>query len=100
MREIARMTEYVQGRFRDVTAPFLVVHGTNDGVTEPEGSKMLYRDAKSEDKSIILYEGMLHSLVQGEPEENSQRVLGDFRAWIDERVVRYGGKVTGEVNGS
>lgn len=96
MREIARMCEVVQGRFAEVTAPFLVVHGTEDGVTSPEGSRMLYERAASEDKELILYEGMYHSLVQGEPEENSERVLGDMRAWIDERVRRYGvgGKVT------
>ena len=96
MREIARMCDFVQGRFGEVTAPFLVVHGTDDGVTSPEGSKMLYERAMSQDKELIMYEGMYHSLVQGEPEENSERVLGDFRRWIDERVVRYGGKVTEE----
>nr|WKA69987.1 caffeoylshikimate esterase [Crocosmia x crocosmiiflora] len=87
MREIARMCEHVQANFDKVTAPFLVLHGTDDGVTAPEGSKMLYEKAASEDKELVLYEGMLHSLVQGEPEENCQRVLADMRAWIDKRVV-------------
>lgn len=91
MREIARMCEHVQANFSKVSAPFLVLHGTEDGVTAPEGSKMLYEKAASEDKELILYEGMLHSLVQGEPEENSQRVLADMRRWIDERTLRYGG---------
>nr|UIP35226.1 caffeoyl shikimate esterase 1 [Leucojum aestivum] len=95
MREIARMCEYVQANFSKVTAPFIVVHGTEDGVTSPKGSEMLYEKAASDDKEIILYEGMFHSLIQGEPDENSARVLRDFRVWIDKRVERYGDQVDG-----
>ncbi|KAG0498940.1 hypothetical protein HPP92_003631 [Vanilla planifolia] len=91
MRELARVTELVQKRFGEVKAPFLTVHGTDDGLATPEGSKMLYERAASEDKELILYEGMYHSLIQGEPEENSSRVLADMRKWIDERVRRIGG---------
>lgn len=91
MRELMRVTEIVRQRLGEVRVPFLVVHGTSDGVTAPEGSKMLYEKSESEDKEIVLYEGMYHSLIQGEPEENSSRVLGDMRRWIDERTWRYGG---------
>lgn len=88
MREIARMCEYIQANMSKVTIPFLTVHGTADGVTDPSSSQLLYERAASEDKSIIMYEGMYHSLVQGEPDENSERVLNDMRQWIDERVRR------------
>lgn len=92
MREVARVAEYIQNNFHEVTAPFLTVHGTADGVTCPTGSEMLYEKAASIDKSLKLYEGMYHSLIQGEPDENANIVLGDMRAWIDERVKRYGPK--------
>ncbi|KAJ4785717.1 alpha/beta-Hydrolases superfamily protein [Rhynchospora pubera] len=94
MRELARICEYLQGCFTTVTVPFLAVHGTTDGITAPEGSKMLYEKAQSKDKSLILYEGFYHSLIQGESEENSKRVLADMREWIDERVKRYGCGIT------
>ncbi|KAF5203037.1 Caffeoylshikimate esterase [Thalictrum thalictroides] len=90
MREIARVCEYVQDNFSKVTVPFLTVHGTSDGVTSPLSSTMLYEKSPSEDKTLKLYEDMYHSLIQGEPDENSQRVLSDMREWIDERVKRYG----------
>ncbi|GFZ04105.1 lysophospholipase 2 [Actinidia rufa] len=48
---------------------------------------------RSEDKTLKIYEGMYHSLIQGEPDENANLVLGDMREWIDERVERYGAKV-------
>ncbi|XP_043723540.1 caffeoylshikimate esterase-like [Telopea speciosissima] len=89
MRELARVCEYIQNNFSKVRVPFLTVHGTADGVTAPESSSMLYEKASSEDKAVKLYNGMYHSLIQGEPEENSQRVLGDMKEWIDERVRRY-----------
>ncbi|KAM0879691.1 hypothetical protein ACQ4PT_034077 [Festuca glaucescens] len=85
-----RDPEKLKESFGEVTVPFLTLHGTDDGLAAPEGSKMLYERAPSEDKSIILYEGMYHSLIQGEPDESRDRVLADMRAWIDERVRRYG----------
>lgn len=90
MRELVRVTELLRESLGEVAAPFLAVHGTDDGVTSPEGSRMLYERASSEDKELILYEGMYHSLIQGEPDENRDRVLADMRRWIDERVRRYG----------
>ncbi|GAB2256200.1 hypothetical protein Droror1_Dr00009978 [Drosera rotundifolia] len=90
MRELVRVTEYIQNNFDKVTVPFLTVHGTDDVVTCPSSSKLLYEKASSTDKTLKLYEGMYHSLIQGEPDKNVSIVLGDMRAWIDERVERYG----------
>lgn len=95
MREISRQTEYVQNNFEKVTVPFFVAHGTSDGLAEYSGSEMLYEKASSEDKTLKLYEGMYHSLIQGEPDENVSIVLGDMRAWIDERAEIYGEKCNG-----
>lgn len=89
MREIARVCQYIQDNFSKVTVPFLTVHGTADGVTCPTSSKLLYEKASSADKSIKIYDGMYHSLIQGEPDENANLVLKDMREWIDERVERY-----------
>ncbi|XP_059457184.1 caffeoylshikimate esterase [Corylus avellana] len=92
MRELARVCQYIQDNFGKVTAPFLTVHGTSDGVTCPTSSKLLYEKASSEDKSLKLYEGMYHSLIQGEPDDNANLVLADMREWIDSRVERYGSR--------
>jgi caffeoylshikimate esterase len=93
MRELTRVTELLRESFGEVTAPFLVVYGADDVVASPEGSKMLYERAASEDKSLITYEGMNHSLLQGECDENRDRVFADMRSWIDERVRRYSAAV-------
>ena len=88
MRELARVCQYIQDNFEKVTTPFLTVHGTSDGVTCPTSSQLLYEKASSEDKSLKLYEGMYHSLIQGETDENADLVLKDMREWIDARVER------------
>ncbi|KAJ0586572.1 putative 2-acylglycerol O-acyltransferase [Helianthus annuus] len=95
MREVVRVTNYVQNNFHKVKAPFLTLHGTSDGVTCPTGSQMLYEKASSEDKTLKLYEGMYHSLIQGEPDEAASLVLADMRKWIDERTEKYGAKSNG-----
>ncbi|PRQ50780.1 putative 2-acylglycerol O-acyltransferase [Rosa chinensis] len=87
-----RVCQYIQDNFSRVTAPFLTVHGTADGVTCPTSSKLLYEKASSVDKSLKIYDGMYHSLIQGETDENADLVLKDMREWIDERAEKYGPK--------
>ncbi|KAJ3673367.1 hypothetical protein LUZ60_006741 [Juncus effusus] len=94
MRELSRICDYLQESFAKVSVPFLVVHGTADGLAAAEGSKMMYENAKSTDKRLILYEGFYHSLIQGESEENRNRVLDDMRDWINEKTDRYGYRIT------
>ncbi|KAH0686511.1 hypothetical protein KY284_017064 [Solanum tuberosum] len=53
--EILRITAYLQQNLCKLTVPFLVLHGSDDAVTDPEGSKKLYEEASSTDKSIKLY---------------------------------------------
>jgi len=85
MRELCRVCAFFQENFEKVTIPFLTCHGTSDEVTAPESSTELYERAKSEDKTLKLYDDMYHSLVQGEPDENANRVLDDMREWLDAR---------------
>lgn len=94
MREVVRVTQYIRDNFSRVTAPFLTVHGTADGVTCPSSSELLYEKAASVDKSLKLYDGMYHSLIQGEPDENMEIVLRDMREWIDERASKYGPSIS------
>ncbi|PWA67492.1 hypothetical protein CTI12_AA318200 [Artemisia annua] len=88
-REALRMTDYVQNNFDKVTIPFLALHGTLDGLALHSGSEMLYEKAMTakEDKGLKLYEGMYHSLINGEPDENVDLVLADMKTWIDEQTM-------------
>ncbi|XP_023761792.1 caffeoylshikimate esterase [Lactuca sativa] len=92
MREVARCTKYVVDNFEKVTVPFFVGHGTADGMASHTGAELLYEKAATpkEDKELKLYEGLYHSLIQGEPDESAAIVLGDMKAWIDEKAQKFG----------
>ncbi|KAL0441842.1 UNVERIFIED_CONTAM: Monoglyceride lipase [Sesamum radiatum] len=66
--EILRITAFLQQNLSKLTVPFLVLHGTADSVTDPTASQKLYDEASSTDKTINLYEGLLHDLLF-EPEK-------------------------------
>ncbi|KAL9234092.1 hypothetical protein vseg_009000 [Gypsophila vaccaria] len=83
--ELLRVTDYLSARLKDVTLPFIVLHGTADLVTHPEVSRDLYQQARSEDKTIKIYDGMHHSLLFGETDENVAIVRTDILAWLNER---------------
>jgi len=63
-----------------VKLPFLVMHGTKDKLTNPEGSKELNARAGSTDKTLKIYEGLSHDLLH-EPEK--AQVLSDLTSWLD-----------------
>ncbi|XP_073146907.1 caffeoylshikimate esterase [Henckelia pumila] len=83
--ELIRITDLIHGRLSDVEIPFIVIHGSADVVTDPEVSRELYELAKSEDKTIKIYEGMMHSLLFGETDENVAIVRGDILKWLNDR---------------
>ena len=63
--------------------PLLVLHGTDDRLADVEGSKRLYRRAGSDDKTLKLYEGFYHEVLN-EPEK--ERVMEDLLAWLEARL--------------
>jgi acylglycerol lipase len=68
---------------RNIELPFWVGHGTLDRITSPEGSKMLYRLAQSNDKTLKLYDGLFHE-VMNEPEKDM--VLGEICFWVRKQL--------------
>lgn len=81
--EILRLTSYLQQHLHRIAVPLLVMHGADDLVTDPRGSRALYERASSADKSLKLYDGLLHDLLI-EPEKD--KVMDDIVAWVSPRV--------------
>jgi alpha-beta hydrolase superfamily lysophospholipase len=80
--EILRAVRSVGRHMEDVEVPLLLLHGTGDVVTDPEGSRQLHARAASKDKTLRLYPGLYHDLLH-EPEWKG--VVADALAWIDDR---------------
>lgn len=85
-RELIHITQQISNSLRDFEAPFLVIHGKEDRVTDPKLSEALYLESKSKDKSIRLYDGMWHALTGGEADEDIDMVFHDMIEWILERA--------------
>ncbi|XP_030473173.2 caffeoylshikimate esterase [Syzygium oleosum] len=83
--DLLRVTDYLNRRLGDVKIPFIVLHGSEDAVTDPDVSRALYQEAQSDDKAIRICEGMMHSLLFGETEENIEVVRRDILSWLEER---------------
>jgi alpha-beta hydrolase superfamily lysophospholipase len=78
-RQLLRAIGDIDDRMEGVDMPVLILHGTLDRITPPEGSQELYRRARSVDKTLTLYDGLFHDLLH-EPEKD--RVTRDIAAWI------------------
>ena len=81
--EIVRADERLKTEFPRITLPLLILHGTADKVTKFDGSKLFYETAGSGDKTIKLYEGHFHDLLNDIDKES---VIGDIKSWIAARL--------------
>lgn len=73
----------IEARPETITLPLLLLHGSADEITKPEGSQELYERAGSTDKTLKLYDGLYHEVLN-EPER--QRVLDDIVSWLNAHV--------------
>ena len=69
--------------FPAITLPLLILHGTADKVTKPSGSQEFYERAGSTDKTLKLYEGHYHDLLN---DIGKEEVMADIKAWINQRL--------------
>src|SRR5690348_15793446 len=58
--ELARADERLKEGFPAIRLPLLVLHGTADRATRPDGSRLFVEHAGSADKTLKLYEGHYH----------------------------------------
>jgi len=62
---------------------FKDTYGTDDKATRPEGSQYFYDNVGSKDKTVKLYEGGYHDLLN---DIIKDEVMADILAWVNERV--------------
>jgi len=81
--------ERLKREFPLITLPVLILHGTLDKATKPSGSQSFYETAGSADKTLKLYEGHFHDLLNDIGKES---VMADIQSWIDARHTKRGRK--------
>jgi alpha-beta hydrolase superfamily lysophospholipase len=85
-RTVAELTGAVQ-RFPDevpgLRLPLLVMHGGADELVPEAGSRMVHARAGSDDKTLHIWEGLYHEILN-EPEQD--QVIQRIVDWLDERT--------------
>jgi alpha-beta hydrolase superfamily lysophospholipase len=81
--EMVRADEILKQSFQKFTVPLFIIHGTGDKVTKPSGSQVFFEAAGSADKTLKLYDGHYHDLLNDVGKED---VIADITGWIDARV--------------
>lgn len=80
--EFLKAMSYVQSNFSKFEYPFLVMHGSEDKITDPKGSQMLYDGSSSKDKTIKIFEGLYHETMR-EPEK--EMFFESVTSWLKTR---------------
>lgn len=71
----------IQQQMETFRLPLLIVQGSADRLVNPEGSKQLYARAGSADKTLKLYEGLYHEVLN-EPEQ--EQIMAEIVAWLEQ----------------
>jgi alpha-beta hydrolase superfamily lysophospholipase len=82
-QELYLQMKYVQQNARNFLLPLLILHGSGDRLTNPEGSKLLFTQASAEDKTLEIFEGGYHELIR---DLESERYLTVIVDWLSKRM--------------
>ena len=81
--ELLRAGPYVLSRAHNIELPILIQHGTADKLAAVEGVKTLFEVLGSADKTLELYDGAYHEILN---DYGKEEVLGDLVAWFNARA--------------
>lgn len=68
-------------RAGEITMPLLIIHGQDDPIVDYRGSEQLMEQASSADKTLYIFEGLLHETMN-ETLTRRQEVLDKVGQWI------------------
>ncbi len=77
--QINRSLQYIQANMDKINLPMLIVVGSEDKLVDPAGARLLYEKASSKDKTLKVYEGLYHEVLN-EPEK--EQVMDEILSWI------------------
>jgi acylglycerol lipase len=91
--EMVYADERLKKEFPLVTLPVFILHGSADKATKPDGSRRFYDNAGSADKTLKIYEGHFHDLLN---DLGKEEVMADIQGWIDARIPGASNKARSE----
>ena len=79
MEQLVKADERLEKEFPKITIPVFIIHGTSDHATKPSGSQFFYDTAGAADKTLKLYEGHYHDLLN---DTDKEIVMNDILDWV------------------
>jgi alpha-beta hydrolase superfamily lysophospholipase len=78
-----RARSRLRSSLAQLSLPLLVLHGSSDTATLPSGSEHMHGRSASPDKTLQIFEGYYHDLINGQGHEQvAERIL----RWIEDRL--------------
>ena len=81
--EVLKAAARLKENMPKIQVPVFIIHGTDDKATRFQGSQYFYDNVGSKDKTLKLYEGGYHDLLN---DLDKETVMADILAWVNERV--------------
>jgi alpha-beta hydrolase superfamily lysophospholipase len=81
--ELLSAGDYVLHRASSIKSPILVMHGTDDKIADVEGSKQLFDTLSSKDKTLKLFDGFYHEILN---EIEKEKVYQEMLSWLEQRL--------------
>lgn len=81
--EMVRADERLKKECPLLTAPVFILHGGAHKVTRPGGSQFFYDTVGTKDKTLKIYEGYAHDLLN---DVGKEAVMADITGWIDKHL--------------
>jgi acylglycerol lipase len=80
---VIKATRVVDKQSDEISLPIFIAHGTDDKIVNSDASKRLHERVGSQDKTLRLYPGLYHEILN-EPERD--QVMQDMIDWLDART--------------
>jgi len=80
---LIRARDRLRSSLGSLSLPLLVLHGSADTVTFPSGSERMHERSASPDKTLQIFEGYYHDLLD---DQGHEHVMERILQWIEDRL--------------
>ena len=77
--EVRHVVDWIHAHSGELRLPLLIVHGTDDEIASPDGSREYFKNVTFSDKELREYKGGYHKLFNDIIKE---QVFADTEQWL------------------
>jgi alpha-beta hydrolase superfamily lysophospholipase len=94
--ELQTATREISSRANEITAPSLIIHGGDDRISAPAGSREIFEEIGSKNKELHIFQDLLHETMN-ETVKDREKVLEFIELWMMKlKEKKTGGRKTAE----